>query len=160
MEEIIVCKGPNQTLHPATQEDADKIARYKLGAGVKLRSTKMTEHNYIFHKKLFALFTLCFEYFSELVDTGLEFRGQRVKPSFENFREEMTILAGFYEVSHSLNGSFRVRAKSLSYEKCSDAQKEKIFSALIDTALQHVYQNARSEEWLRMMVDRVLAFDG
>ena len=36
MQEITVIKGPNNSLHPATEEDAARIARYKLGQGVIL----------------------------------------------------------------------------------------------------------------------------
>ena len=48
MEEIVVIKGANNSLHPATEEDAEKISKYRLGGGVKLRSTRMSDNNYRF----------------------------------------------------------------------------------------------------------------
>lgn len=159
MEEIIVRKGPNNSLHPATEEDAGKISRYKLGAAVKLRSTKMTEHNYKFHQKLIMLFKLCYDHFVERTAKGLEYRGQLVKPSFDTFREELTILAGHYQAVYSLNGKFRVVADSLRYEICSDEKKEKIFSDVINAALKHVYDGSLEEAALRALVEQILEFD-
>lgn len=159
MEEIVCLKGPNNTLIPATDEDAARIGKFKLGEGVSLKAVKMSKHNLKFHQKVILLFKLCYDKFSERVDVGLEYRGQLVRPAFTPFREELTILAGHYEVHHSLNGSFRTRAKSIAYKNRSDEEKEKIFSDVINAALRHVYQGAMPEQELRNTVDQLLAFD-
>ena len=159
MEEIVAFKGPNNTLHPATEEDAARIAKYKLGAGVRLKATKMSEHNYKFHQKVIMLFRFCYEAFEERVDTGVEYRGQRVRPSFDTFREQLTVLAGHYDATYSIDGSVRLRAKSIAYSNATDEEKERIFSDVINAALRHVYDSQRDEQWLRGMVDQLLKFD-
>lgn len=152
-------KGAGGAFLPATEEDAEKIKQYRTGAGIRVKTTEMTPHNYEFHKKLFALFKFCYDQFEEMVDAGLEYRGQQVKPSFDRFREEMTILAGHYTAHHSLNGGVRLEAKSLSYAKMKDDEKERVFSSLIDAALRFLYRGQRDEAWLRNMVDQLLHFD-
>jgi hypothetical protein len=159
MNEIVCIKGPNNTLIPATDEDAARIAKYKLGRGVSLRSVSMTQRNLKFHQKLIMLFKLCYDRFSEMVDTGIEYKGQLVKPSFEVFRGELVILAGHYTVAHSLNGGVRVFPKSISYKNRSDEDKEKIYSDVINAALKHVYSGNMPEEELRHTVDQLLSFD-
>jgi len=159
MLEIVVRKGPNNTFMPATDEDAGKVAKYKLGQPVTLRSTKLTEHNYRFHQKIICLYRLCYESFIHYIDVGLEYRGERVQPSFDNFREELTILAGHYEAHHSLNGTVRVRGKSIAYHNMTDEAKEGLFSDLINAALRHVYRGSVSEDEMRSQVEQILAFD-
>jgi len=159
MLEIVVRKGPNNTFIPATDEDAGKVAKYKLGQPVTLRSTKLTDRAYKFHQKLVCLYKLCYDSFVECVDAGLEYRGTVVKPSFDNFREELTILSGHYEAHHSLNGTVRVRGKSIAYHNMGDDEKERLYSDLINAALRHVYRGDRSEEELRSLVEQILAFD-
>jgi len=159
MEEIVCIKGPNNTLHPATEEDANRIAKYKLGQGVGLTSVAITQNNLKFHQKMILLYKLCYDTFSEGLDLGLEYRGQVVKPSFDVFRGELTILAGHYTVAHSLNGSVRVFPKSISFKNRTDEDKEKIFSDVINAALKHIYKGSMPEDKLRNLVDQLLAFD-
>ena len=159
MQEMVLIKGPNNSLHPATEEDAQKLAKYKIGRGVRLKATQMSEHNTKFHQKIIMLFRLCYERFEEQAEVGLEYRGRIVKPSFDHFREELVILAGHYTVSHSLNGSVRVHATSLAYNNTTDEEKEKIYSDVINAALKHVYQGGLSEDKLRNMVEQIMRFD-
>lgn len=159
MQEMVLIKGQNNSLHPATEEDAEKLSSYKIGRGVRLKATQMSEHNTKFHQKLIMLFRLCYDHFAEQAETGLEYKGQVVKPCFDHFREELTILSGHYSVSHSLNGSVRVHATSIAYNNTTDEQKEKIYSDVINAALRHVYRGQRSEESLRNTVEQILAFD-
>ena len=159
MQEIVMIKGPNNGFFPATEEDAQKMASYKLGQGVTLRSTKMTEHNLKFHQKIIMLFRLCYDHFADRMDGGLVYRDHLVKPSFDTFREELTVLSGHYEVHHSLNGSFRARSTSLAYHNTTDEHKARIFSDVINAALRHVYAGEMPEEQLRNTVDKILAFD-
>jgi hypothetical protein len=159
MEEIVVFKGVNNSLHPATEEDAAKIAKYKLGSGVRLKSTKMSEHNLKFHQKVIMLFKVCYEAFTEGLDTGVEYRGQKVQPSESTFREQLTVLAGWYNATYNIDGSVRLRAKSIAYNNMSDTEKEKLFSDVINAALRHVYRNVIDETKLRSMVEQLLAFD-
>lgn len=159
MEEIVCIKGPNNSLHPATDEDAETLAHYKLGQGITVRTTRVSAHSLKFHQKLILLLRLCYEKFVDGLDTGIEYKGQMVKPSFDVFRGELVILAGHYTVAHSLNGSVRVFPKSISYKNRSDEEKEKIYSDVINAALRHVYAGTMPEDQLRNTVEQLMAFD-
>lgn len=159
MDDIVMTKGQNNVFFPATEADAEKVKKYKLGRGVRLKVTQMSEHNYLFHKKCFALLDLCYDHFAGQVDVGTEYRGKKVVPSKDLFKDEMTILAGYYDAIYSLNGKFRLQAKSWSYNKMTDDDKAKLFSSLINTALKHVYRGNMPEAELRNTVDQILAFD-
>lgn len=159
MEDIVCIRGPNNTLYPATEEDANRIAKYKLGQGVSLKAVKISAHNLKFHQKLIMLFKLCYDIFADQVDTGIEYKGELVKPSFDVFRGELTILSGHYTVAHSLNGSFRTFPRSISYKNRTDEEKEVIFSDVINASLRYVYRGSIPEDQLRHQVDQLLAFD-
>lgn len=159
MDEIVMIKGPNNGFYPATEEDAQKMASYKLGRGVRLKATQMSEHNTKFHRKLLALFQLGFDIFTERLDTGTLYQGKLIKPCFEVFRKQLTIQAGHFRPVFNLDGTFELVAESLSYAKATDEQKEKIYSDVISATLSHVYQGKMPEEQLRNTVDQILAFD-
>ena len=166
MEEIIVMKGPGNALLPATQEDAEKIAKYRMGQGIRVKTTKMHEHNYIFHKKLFVLANYCYEVFCERVDTGqdFEFRGNRikVKPSFERFRGDLTIMAGHYDATYDITGRVRLEPKSWSYGSMDDTQKDRLYNDLINAALRmlHRYEQKIERAELDNIIANLMAFDG
>ena len=159
MEEITVIKGPNNTLLPATDDDAEAIAHYRLGQGVTVRTTGMSANCLKFHQKTIMLFKLCYDIFCERLDAGAEYKGRKIQPAFEVFRHELTVLSGHYTAVYSLNGSFRLIPKSISYAKCTDEEKEKIYSSVINAALRHVYSQALSEDELRSRIDQLMAFD-
>ena len=118
--------------------------------------------NYKFFKKMHALVRLSYDYFSDGIANRepLKYRGQDVHTSYDMFREEMTILAGFYTASYSLNGKVRLQAKSWSFSKMSEEERERMFSKLIDVAIKQVFQNVIDEAQLKKMVDDFLAFSG
>lgn len=118
--------------------------------------------NYKFFKKMHALVRLSYDYFSDTIANRepLKYRGQDVHMAYDMFREEMTILAGFYTASYSLNGKVRLQAKSWSFSKMSEEERERMFSKLIDVALAQVFKNVIDERKLREMVDNFLAFSG
>ncbi|MBC7617479.1 MAG: DUF1367 family protein [Candidatus Saccharibacteria bacterium] len=159
MQEMVLIKGPNNSLHPATEEDAQKLSKFKIGRGVRLKATQMSEHNTKFHRKLLALFQLGFDRFSEQLDTGMEYKGRLIKASFNTFRKQLTIQAGHYDPVFNLDGTFELEACSLSYAKATDEQKAQIYSDVIQASLDHVFEAGMAEDELRGLVDKFLAFD-
>ena len=156
--DIVMIKGPGGTLKPASPEEEDKMRGIKSGSllGVKIAR----KNNPKFHRKLFALLGLCWEYHLEAADKGIVWRGVVVKPSFERMRAEMLIRAGHYDPVFALDGkTFRLEPRSLSFAKCSDEEKEGVYSALINVALKDLYNGSMTADELNEMVERVLAFD-
>lgn len=154
--EILMLKSPSGSLVPMDDEQAESLKRFKSGSVVRGNFTLM--QNGAFHRKMMSLLNLCYEIFKDRVDTGLEYKGQMVKPSFDGFREIFTIMAGHYEVVYDWHGKPSPRAKSLSFAKCTPEAREKIYSDFINAALKHIYHGDMNEDQLRNTVDQIMAY--
>lgn len=70
---------------------------------------------------------------------------------FDRFRKDLTILAGFYEQTVRLNGDIRTEAKSLAYANMDPDEFERCYSALINSAIKHVFAGTRDENILNRL---------
>lgn len=154
--EIMMLKSPSGSLVPMGDDEAESLKRIRAGSVVRCQIAEM--RNGAFHRKAFSLLKLCYEKFSERLDTGAKYRGQLIKPCFETFREQFLILAGHYTVVFDIKGAPRLKAKSLSYANCTPEAFEEIYSSLINAALKHVYSDNMDEHDLRNLVDQILAY--
>lgn len=143
-------------LIPDDEETAEAIKKIKIGDVVHGEFTKPA--NYKFFKKMHALVRLTFDRFTENLDLGMEYRGMKVEPSYEMFREQMTILAGFYTAHYDINGSVKVSAQSWAFGKMSEEEREKMYSALINVALRKFFAADLTEKQLREIVDQIMGF--
>lgn len=139
-------------LTPATKEDQEKHDRYKLGG---LISGKFSEkRNGGFHRKFFAMLDVGFEAWSP-VSIGSKWgdpeknRGQ--------FREDVTIKAGYYEVNIRLDLSVRIKAKSIKFGKMKQDEFERLYSNVANVLLKDVLHNYTRDD-LDRVVDTVLGF--
>lgn len=154
--EVCFVKTPSGSLVPMDDAEAEKTRRWKAGGVVRGEFVLM--RNGPFHRKMFSLLQVAYEAFCESVGGGVEHKGELVKPSFDVFREDLVIMAGHYEVSVGIDGSVRVKAKSLSFANCDQERFERIYSDVINAALKHVYKGATDERTLRSTVDRILQY--
>lgn len=153
--EVLMTRAPSGALIPINDEEAEKMSRFKTGDTI--RGEFVVMRNGKFHKKAFSLLQLCYEKFRDNVAPA-EYKGQAATPCFETWREQFVILAGHYDVTFDIKGKVRLKAKSLSFAKCTQDEFETIYSSLIDAALKHVYGDAMSESELRSLVDRILSY--
>ena len=106
--------------------------------------------NYEFHKKAFSLF----QYMLDIMPPPepIEFRGEMIQPeqNIDSIRKYLTVKAGYYDVIGYPNGSVRVEAQSLSYEKMEPEEFERCYSATIDACLK-----ALPDHWSDAEKDRV-----
>lgn len=110
-----------------------------------------------FHRKFFALLNLGFEAWEP--DARFKaYKGDPILKNFDRFREDVTILAGFYEQTFTLDGSMTLRAKSISFANMDDAEFEKVYSAVADVLLQKVLRNYADREELDKVVEQILGF--
>ena len=145
------------SLIPATEEDAELLKKIKLGEVVKLKYTKA--RNYQFHKKFMALMQLAFDYWEvpEESTAPVYLRDTHPQKNFERFRKDITILAGYYDSTFRVNGDVRIEAKSIAFGSMDEEEFEKLYNACIDVILKKVCTNY-SEDELRSVVDQVLGF--
>lgn len=136
---------------PQSQEWYDKI---KPGETVHSEFKKM--RNSGFHRQLFALLNLAFEYWEP---GELDCKYGCPEKNFDRFRKDLIILAGFYEPVVRLDGSTRIEAKSISFGRMDDTEFEKLYSAILNVILKriNVLRDMTSDE-VNDLVDRVLQF--
>ena len=126
-------------LIPVSQDDKDYLDKLKLGQVIHADFKKM--RNYEFHKKYFALLDFLYDNW----ETDNE-------KCFDQFREDVTILAGYYKQQTRLNGDIRTVAKSISFGSMEAEDFEKLYSKTIDVGLKYILKNYTRDD-----LDEVLA---
>jgi hypothetical protein len=144
-------------LLPADSASREWFSKLKVGARVE--GTFVEPRNPAFHRKVFALLNLGFEYWSETAKP-LEYKGEPVLPDFERFRKDITVMAGFYKAVVNLKGEVRLEPESLAFGSMSQERFEQLYNALIQTLVRLVYKNdARwPESAIRATVDSIVEF--
>ena len=151
--EIILMKGANGVLIPADPDSAEKVAAMKTGKGFKATITQY--HNLAFHRKMFALAQIGFDAW-EPPDTM--YKGQAIQKNFERFREDLTIMAGFYTTHVNFRGEVRFKAMSWSFGSMSPEDKEKLYNSIISVLLAKVLTQYKDQEELENVVNQILGF--
>ena len=155
--DVLLVKLPGGMLAPLDDESADQLKKIKSHHVLecKLKRNRKPE----FHRRFFKLLDIGFDAWTE-VAPEVTYRGQAILPNRERFREDITILAGYYEATFNLRGEVRMKAKSISFASMDQDEFEGLYSAVIDVLLRNVLtQVGYTEQSLREHVDRVLSFD-
>lgn len=149
MKAQVIKKG--NVLIPAFPADEEIFERIKRGhVTVEIKQPR----NPKFHKKYFALLNVGFD----LWEPG-EISSKHGTPekNFDQFREDITILAGYYESSIRLNGEVRIVAKSISFAKMDDVEFDKLYNTIIDVLIKHVCVRASKED-INQAADLIIGF--
>ena len=155
--EILLLKSPQGHLIPATEAEFEKCRKFKVGAVIRCEVSQM--RNYGFFKKWWALAQLAFDTWTELMPER-EYKGVRVQPSFDRFRRDLTIMAGYFKPVFAANGEVRLEADSISFAKMDEETFEKLYSATINAVLDKILANrGYTDASLRALVEQVLGFD-
>ena len=141
--EIQMMKQPGGLLLPAFDSEAQKLERFKTGAmyPVEIKTSRHPE----FHGKVFSFLQFCFDHWAA------DKTDERFKTSaaqFDTFRKNLTVLAGYKDVTFTIDGRLRVEAKSLSFGNMDQDEFEDCYSALINAALAHVFANTKDQKVL------------
>jgi len=158
MSTIALVKAPDGALRPA-DEEAEALTK-KFAQGEILKADVRRFRNYRFHCKFFKLLTFAFDLWCERgTGQGIEYKGQRVLPNFEQFREDVTILCGYYEMSVRLDGTVRIKAKSIAFANMEQDEFEALYDKAITVILQKVIPQARlTAHELREAVNVTIGF--
>lgn len=81
-----------------------------------------------------------------------------VEKNFNQFREDTTILAGYYEQYFRVDGSYRVRAKSISFAKMENEEFSNLYNKTLTVLIKNVYKGKLSPEELDVIVEKYLEF--
>lgn len=137
---------------------ADEIAAESLEKypnGKLLLCDLVAPRNPLFHEKFFALLRTGFRYWEPGEVTSKHGQPQK---NFERFREDVTILAGFYEVTIRLNGETAIKAKSISFGSMRQDEFEELYNKVLNVLLQRVFVGYTDEQVIRMAEEQILNF--
>ncbi len=150
--DVVLAKTAGGALVPVDQQGIDYIAKMKIGAGAQV---SIKRHNNIkFHRKIFALANFAYDSWES---AQREHRGQPIEKHFDQFREDITILAGFYETRVRLNGEIRLIAKSWAFGSMPDEEKDALYSAIINVVLKRILTNYTRAD-LDDVIEKLLRF--
>lgn len=110
-----------------------------------------------FHRKFFALLDIGYDCW-EPCRVRKNYKGRAVEKCRDQFREEITILAGYYEQTFNLKGEMKLRAKSISFAKMDDVEFERLYQSVVTVLLREVCHNYKNRAELDSVVDQVLRF--
>ena len=144
-------------LTPADQQAKEWFDSVPAGKMVSGDFTK--KQNPAFHRKMFALLQVGYENWQQ-PELEVMVGGRTVTPekNFDRFRRDLTILAGFYHVVYRLDGSFRIEADSLSFDRMPADERERVYSKFIDLLIANVYGGQITEDDMHKIVETYLAF--
>lgn len=151
MSEIMMQKGGHGVLAPMDEEGQKLIKGIMPGIPVRVKISQ--PRNAKFHAKFFALLNTGYEYWEPPVQS---WQGHQAVKNFEVYREQVTILAGYREVTYNLDGSVKVVAKSISFAKMGEPEFQKLYSAVYDVIWKKVMSVIAG--WTQADMDR--AIDG
>ena len=154
--ELVLRKGPGSCLIPGNEETNQALQKMKLGQILHGHFKKLRNPKFL--AKFMALVRFLFENWEpgELQDP--RWKGVRPQKSFERFRKDLIILAGFYEASYRLDGSVRIEAQSISFGRMSEEEFEELCQRVIDVGLQKILPAAYDSRTVRATIDQLLAF--
>ena len=110
-----------------------------------------------FHRKFFALLGVGFDAWNP-GRKRKQYKGMAVTKNFEQFREDIIILAGFYEQSFDLKGRLTLRAKSISFAAMDGVEFENLYGAVADVLLREVLTNYKDRDELDDVVAKLEGF--
>ncbi len=158
MARAVFAKAPNGQLVPADDVAEQLLASIRPGQGISVEARKA--RNIRFHRKFFALLRLAYDHW-EAFSEGVEWKGRRVRPSFEQFREDVLILAGYYDAYYTIHGSVRLRARSISFANCDEHEFNQVYQAVFDVLWDRVFSRIdgyRSHGDVEAAIEQFLAF--
>ncbi|OOF56161.1 hypothetical protein BKK56_04050 [Rodentibacter genomosp. 2] len=143
---IPMIKNAGGVFVPADEIYLPELTGFKNGElyNIEIKKTR----NPSFHRKVFAFFKFCFDHWAA---DKTEWKYFDERKQFDTFRKNLTVLAGYKEVTYTLDGSLRVEAQSLSYGNMEQGEFEQCYSALINVALKHVFGNTTDENVINQL---------
>ena len=155
MSKIFVRKLPGGSLVPCDDEGVEFIKKMKPGEQVSADITR--PRNLKFHRKFFALMNMGFEYFEP---PKQEWRGFEAVKNFDVFREQITILAGYREVTFNIDGSPKVKAISISFGRMEEDDFNKLYKAVFSVIWARVIVHIQgfTEADMERVVNEMLSF--
>jgi LPS O-antigen subunit length determinant protein (WzzB/FepE family) len=115
--------------------------------------------NYKYHRKYFSLLNTAFDIWDAPLETELHGQLVEVEKDFDEFREDIIILAGFYRIVAKPNGEVTYRAKSIKFSSMTEDKFQRLFSNTINAIIKHIIPDNQPEAEYMAMFQRILDYD-
>jgi hypothetical protein len=152
--ELYLIKSPSG-LAPADPETEEKLRKVK--SGKIMHGDFKQVRNYKFLRKWFALLNIGFDNWEAPEIENIHGKPEK---NFDRFREDITILCGFYKQVLRLDGTVRIEAESVSFANMDDETFEKLYNATITVLIKNVWNNKLNKADIDQMVETYLQFAG
>lgn len=152
MTALVLTKAAGGALVPIDQQAVEFISKLKTGAGVTVEIKRHRNPGH--HRKYFALLNLAFDAWEP---TEATYKGQVVGKNFDQFRNDIVVLAGHYEMAVNLKGETRLTAKSISFASMGQDEFEALYSATVNVILAKILTNYTRDD-IDNVVAQVLGF--
>lgn len=130
-ESVVYLQKFGTIFQPASIHDFEVAKSIPSGKTIKCRYT--IPRNYKFHKLVFDLFRFAYEEWEP--DESV------AKKSFDSFREDLVISAGYYTTSVSLiTNQVKLTAESLSYASMSEDRFRQVYSDIKNVIWHKIFQ--------------------
>tara|TARA_R110000822_G_C15338773_1_gene495912 strand:- start:28503 stop:28955 length:453 start_codon:yes stop_codon:yes gene_type:complete len=136
---------------PLTQQDEEVLKRFKFGDVMTINPVKARNPKFL--SKFFAMLNVGYDAFEPVT----EYKGQPVQKNFDKFRDDVTILAGYYDITVGMKGEPIAVAKSISFGKMKEEEFEKLYSSVANVILTRILTNYTKDD-LDNVVNNVLGF--
>lgn len=134
---------------PADDMALETFNAWKMGAVIHADYKQM--RNGAYFRKWWAMVDFAFGYWSETIEQK-EYKGRPIQPSFERFRKDLTILAGYYCPVWNLRGEMRIDPESLKWGSMSEERFNKLYNDTFLYLLREVFNGKRA---IRMSADQL-----
>lgn len=152
MTDLVLTKTASGALSPIDPQAVEFIAKMKLGAAVT--ATVKRHRNPGHHRKFFALLNVAFDAWEPAAAT---YKGQVVGKNFDQFRNDVTVLAGHYEMAVNLRGETRLTAKSISFASMGQEEFDTLYSAVVNVILARILTNYTRDD-IDNVVEQIIGF--
>ena len=144
--DLQMMKMPGGVLIPAFETEEERLQKFRNNLIYPIQIVQ--SRNPDFHGKVFAFLQFCFNYWSG-EQTDMRFKPNAAQ--FDTFRRNLMVLAGYKDITFTMDGRLRVEAKSLAYSAMEQSEFEECYSAMINAALVHVFGNTKDPAVLKQL---------
>lgn len=143
----------------ATADSAKAAERHRLGEKVVANVVKPRSNR--FHRKFFALLRFGFDYWEPAdAEQPIQYRGHTVEKDFDRFRDDVTIMCGFYTPVWAANGELRLVPRSIAFAEMEPDDFARLYSTAISVLMRLVMKSKGfTEQQLEDAVEQILRFD-
>ena len=141
-------------LIPSDAEAEEWFHKQKTGSVISAEVKQV--RNPGFHKKMFALLNLAFEYWNP-GDVSSEYKNP--EKNFDRFRRDITILAGYHHAVVRLDGSVRIEADSISFGSMDQETFDKLYQNVLTVVMKRIpVLDKMTKEEIDELVNKFLQF--